>query len=958
MPAPNGASPSPAIRRGRSKKNKSPWVVFFFLLWPRAGAQRGFFFPCLSPWPEQKKNNTLGGVFFLALAPCRRPTELLLPLPSAAVKKTHTLGGVYFFALAPCRRPTALLLPLPFSGAGAKKKHPGFLLWPRAGAQRGFSFPCLAPGPEQKKHPGWVFFFILLWPRAGAQGRIKKKNTLGGVFFFALAPCRRPTKLLLPLPFPGAGAKKKKHPGWCFFLLWPRAGAQGRSKKKHPGWCLFFALAPCRRPTKLLLPLPFPGAGAKKKKNTPWVVFFFCSGPVPAPNEASPSPAFPRGRSKKKTPWVVFVFLLWPRAGAQGRSKKKHPVFFLLWPRAGAQRRFSFPCLSPGPEQKKKHPGFLLWPRAGAQRGFSFPCLSPGPEQRKTPWVFFFILLWPRAGAQGRIKKKTPWVVFFFLLWPRAGAQRSFSFPCLSPGPEQKKKKTHPGWCIFFCSGPVPAPNGASPSLAFGRSKKKHTPWVVFIFLLWPRAGAQRRFSFPCLSPGPEQKKKHPGFLLWPRAGAQRGFSFPCLSPGPEQRKTPWVFFFILLWPRAGAQGRIKKKTPWVVFFFLLWPRAGAQRSFSFPCLSPGPEQKKKNTLGGVFFFALAPCRRPRPEQKKSPWVVFIFCSGPVPAPNEASPSPAFPRGRSKKKKKHTLGGVFFFALAPCRRPTKLLLPLPFPGAGAKKNHPGWCLFFCSGPVPAPKAGAKNNTLGGVFLLWPRAGAQRSFSFPCLLPRGRSKKKNTLGGVFFFLLWPRAGAQGRSKKTKHPGWCFFFCSGPVPAPNGASPSPAFPRGRSKKKKNNTLGGVFFCSGPTEAPNGLLLPLPFPGAGEKKQHPGWWFFFCSGPVPAPKAGAKKKTPWVVFFFLLWPRAGAQRGFSFPCLSPGPEQKKKHPGWCFFFCSGPAEAPNGAQQKKKHPDLTTDPKLVAFPSQKSRCINPIWTPRVCRIKAFYQDPPMAL
>ena len=38
--------------------------------------------------------------------------------------------------------------------------------------------------------------------------------------------------------------------------------------------------------------------------------------------------------------------------------------------------------------------------------------------------------------------------------------------------------------------------------------------------------------------------------------------------------------------------------------------------------------------------------------------------------------------------------------------------------------------------------------------------------------------------------------------------CVFFCSGPVPAPNGASPSPAFRRGRGKKKKN-TLGGVFF-----------------------------------------------------------------------------------------------------------------------------------------------------
>ena len=66
----------------------------------------------------------------------------------------------------------------------------------------------------------------------------------------------------------------------------------------------------------------------------------------------------------------------------------------------------------------------------------------------------------------------------------------------------------------------------------------------------------------------------------------------------------------------------------------------------------------------------------------------------------------------------------------------------------------------------------------------------------------------------------------------------------MPAPNGASPSFAFRRGRSKKKK----------------------------------HPGWCFFFCSGPVPA-------------------------RGFSFPCLSPGPEQKKKHPGWCFFFLLRP-------------------------------------------------------
>ena len=177
-------------------------------------------------------------------------------------------------------------------------------------------------GAGAKKNTPWVVFFFLLWPRAGAQGRSKKKNTLGGVFFFALAPCRRPTGLLLPLPFPGAGAKKKTP--WVVFF--------------------FFALAPCRRPTKLLLPLPFPGAGAKKntlsgvffcsgpvpapkagaKKKTPWVVFFFCSGPVPAPNGASPSRAFPRGRSKKKTPWVVFFFFaLAPPRRPTERNKKE-----------------------------------------------------------------------------------------------------------------------------------------------------------------------------------------------------------------------------------------------------------------------------------------------------------------------------------------------------------------------------------------------------------------------------------------------------------------------------------------------------------------------------------------------------------------------------------------------------------------------------------------------------------
>ena len=113
------------------------------------------------------------------------------------------------------------------------------------------------------------------------------------------------------------------------------------------------------------------------------------------------------------------------------------------------------------------------------------------------------------------------------------------------------KKKT-------FCSGPVPAPNGASPSLPFpgAGAKKKNTLGGVF-FWLWPRAGFQRGFSFPCLSPGPQQKKKHPGwcfFLL---------FSFPCLSPGPEQKQTHpgWCVFFALAPPKArGAQRSATKK--------------------------------------------------------------------------------------------------------------------------------------------------------------------------------------------------------------------------------------------------------------------------------------------------------------------------------------------------------------------------------------------------------------
>ena len=413
----------------------------------------------------------------------------------------------------------------------------------------------------------------------------------------------------------------------CFFccgpfLLVPRVIGFYKIFGCRPRVCKVFFFVALR-----WAPRPFGGARAKKK--TPPRVFFFCSGPGERQGKEKPRWKPARGQSKKKnTTQGVFFFAAAPAKGKGRRSpvgrrhgaRAKSLFFFLLWPRAGAQRGFSFPCLSPGPEQKKKHPG----------------------------WCFFLFCSGPVPASNGA----SPSLAF------RRG----------------RSKKKHPGWCFFFCSGPVPASNGASPSLAFrrGRSKKK-TPWVVFFFFAaaprgrslthcgpgWrclPPAGAvfffllrprpdrggvfffavappgrslthgglgrfrqgpggvffllrprrvfldnskkclgyyigskktRRGHSFPCLSPGPEQKKNTLGgvfFLLWPRAGFQRGFSFPCLSPGPQQKKHPgWCFF-------------------------LLWPHAGFQRGFSFPCLSPGPQQKK-NTLGGVFFFYCGPAR-------------------------------------------------------------------------------------------------------------------------------------------------------------------------------------------------------------------------------------------------------------------------------------------------------------------------------------------------------------
>ena len=250
------------------------------------------------------------------------------------------------------------------------------------------------------------------------------------------------------------------------------------------------------------------------------------------------------------------------------------------------------------------------------------------------------------------------------------------------------------------------------------------------------------------LSAGPEQKKHHPGCFFCSGPGERQGKEKPRAGTGPEQKNNTiqGVFFFFAAAPAKGKgrrspvgrrHGARAKKKHHPGCFFLLRPRGKAGEGEAPLGAGTGPEQKKTP--------ALAPCRRPTglllplpfpgAGAKKTPWVVFFFCSGPVPAPNGASPSLAFRWGRSKKN----LGGVFFFLLWP-RAGTGLLLPLPFPGVGAKKKHPGWCFL----------------------LLRPRADAH-SLTAGLLADASPSP-----GGVFFFAAAPPA-----------PGWCLFFCCGPA-----------------------------------------------------------------------------------------------------------------------------------------------------------------------------------
>ena len=111
------------------------------------------------------------------------------------------------------------------------------------------------------------------------------------------------------------------------------------------------------------------------------------------------------------------------------------------------------------------------------------------------------------------------------------------------------------------------------------------------------------------------------------------------------------------------------------------------------------------------------------------------------------------------------------------RAGTGLLLPLPFPGAGAKKkNTPGWCSFFAAAPrgrsLTHCGPGWRCLPLAGVvffFLLRPRPDRGGVFFF-AVAPPGRSLTHCGLGrfrqgpGGVFFLLRPRRFFLDNNKK--------------------------------------------------------------------------------------------------------------------------------------------------------------------------------------------------
>ena len=235
-----------------------------FLLWhlfARAPVIAFWIFLCCRP--------RVCKVFFLLLRPVGR-RDL-----SAGPEQKKASPRVFFFALAPCRCPT------------------------------GFSFPCLSPGPEPKnKNLGGVFVF-LRWPRAQQKRhfahpgttatKIKETNDTGHEQKGATKKKKtthslRPWTAMLTHFF--SGATFPAGPGWCFFLLRPRADAHsltaglGGDASRRGG--IFFLLRP--RPDLggvffLLWPRPdahsLTHCGLGRFRQGPGgAFFFFCCGPA------------------------------------------------------------------------------------------------------------------------------------------------------------------------------------------------------------------------------------------------------------------------------------------------------------------------------------------------------------------------------------------------------------------------------------------------------------------------------------------------------------------------------------------------------------------------------------------------------------------------------------------------------------------------------------------------------
>ena len=297
-----------------------------------------------------------------------------------------------------------------------------------------------------------------------------------------------------------------------------------------------------------------------------------------------------------------------------------------------------------------------------------------------------------------------------------------------------------------------------------------------------------------CLETGPTEKSLHNNpepparvffFLLWPLfARAPRHWfleNFLLSAPGVQSV----VFLLRSVGRRDLSAGpEQKKKTPPRVFFFC--SGHGERQGKEKPRWAPARGQsKKKNTTRGVFFFLLRPRGKARegeaplgtgtgPEQKKN-----------HPCRHGASPSPAFPRGRSKKK--NTLGGVFFCCCGPAWTLTHSLrawVAMPPPRRGGVS-------FFCRGAGPdrggvfffavAPPGrslthcgpGWRCLPLAGVVFVFFAAGRGRTgvvFFFFAVAPPGRSLTHCGLGrfrqgpGGVFFLLRPRRVFLDNNKK--------------------------------------------------------------------------------------------------------------------------------------------------------------------------------------------------